>query len=65
MVGCMVSSSLSILPAFYLAQEADYVDLDGAMFLKDDPYDLMVYENGKCYSATSVRHKEAEQWEEE
>ncbi|MBP9878035.1 MAG: dipeptide epimerase [Alphaproteobacteria bacterium] len=49
MVGCMVSSSLSILPAYFLAQQADYADLDGAAFLQNDPYDYVVYENGSLF----------------
>ena len=36
MVGCMVCTSLSIAPAFVLAQQADYADLDGALLLADD-----------------------------
>jgi L-alanine-DL-glutamate epimerase-like enolase superfamily enzyme len=36
MVGCMVSTSLSILPAFFLAQDADFTDLDGALLLQHD-----------------------------
>lgn len=36
MVGCMVSSSLSIAPALLLAGHADFVDLDGPLWLKAD-----------------------------
>lgn len=36
MVGCMVSTSLSIAPAVVLAQGADFIDLDGAMLLARD-----------------------------
>lgn len=36
MVGCMVSSSLSIAPALHLAAGADFVDLDGPLWLADD-----------------------------
>ncbi len=36
MVGCMVGSSLSLLPAYYLAAAADLVDLDAALLLKKD-----------------------------
>ncbi len=44
MVGCMVSTSLSMAPAFLLAQGADFVDLDGPLLLAKDrilpiPYD--------------------------
>ena len=36
MVGCMISSSLSIVPALQIAMQADYIDLDGPVWLKND-----------------------------
>ena len=36
MVGCMLSTSLGIAPAFLLAQTAKWVDLDGALLLAKD-----------------------------
>jgi L-alanine-DL-glutamate epimerase-like enolase superfamily enzyme len=36
MVGCMISTSLSIAPAFHVAAQADCADLDGPLWLKDD-----------------------------
>lgn len=36
MVGCMVGTSLSMAPAVLLAQDADYVDLDGPLHLSKD-----------------------------
>ena len=36
MVGCMVSTSLSIAPALHVAARADYADLDGPLWLKQD-----------------------------
>jgi len=36
MTGCMVSSSLSMAPAFYVAGFSDYVDLDGPLWLRED-----------------------------
>lgn len=36
MIGCMVSSSRSIAPALLLAGEAEFVDLDGPLWLKAD-----------------------------
>jgi L-alanine-DL-glutamate epimerase-like enolase superfamily enzyme len=36
MVGCMVSTSLSIAPAFHLAGRADYADIDGPLWLRED-----------------------------
>jgi L-alanine-DL-glutamate epimerase-like enolase superfamily enzyme len=36
MVGCMLSTSLGVYPAFLLGQDADYTDLDGALLLERD-----------------------------
>ena len=36
MVGCMLSTSLGIAPAFLAAQGADWVDLDGPILLAED-----------------------------
>ena len=36
MVGCMVASSLSMMPAYFLGLQADYVDLDGPIWLEKD-----------------------------
>ena len=45
MVGCMVSTSLSIAPATLLTTEAEYVDLDGPLLLKNDRQDGLCYRN--------------------
>ena len=39
MLGCMVESNASIAAAVHLAPLVDYVDLDGALLLAEDPYD--------------------------
>lgn len=36
MTGCMLGTSLAMAPAMFLAQQADYVDLDGPLLLADD-----------------------------
>lgn len=36
MVGCMLGTSLGIAPAFLVAQQAEWVDLDGALLLAKD-----------------------------
>lgn len=36
MTGCMISSSLSIAPAFHIAALSDFVDLDGPLWLRED-----------------------------
>jgi L-alanine-DL-glutamate epimerase-like enolase superfamily enzyme len=38
MLGCMVESTLGIAAAVQLAPLVDYVDLDGAALLADDPF---------------------------
>ncbi len=36
MVGCMVCTSLGIAPAFHVARHADFIDLDGPLWLQQD-----------------------------
>lgn len=36
MVGCMVSTSIAIAPAFHVARHAEFVDLDGPVWIADD-----------------------------
>jgi len=47
MVGCMLSTSLAIRPAFALAQRAQWVDLDGPLLLAKDRKDGFVYKDGQ------------------
>jgi len=49
MVGCMLSSSLGIAPAFALAQTADWVDLDGPALLAKDRPDGFRFERGMIH----------------
>jgi L-alanine-DL-glutamate epimerase-like enolase superfamily enzyme len=52
MVGCMVSTSLSIAPAILVAQAARIVDLDGPLLLaKDRPHGLR-YDGSTVYPAS-------------
>lgn len=46
MVGSMVATSLALAPAFYLAQGADWVDLDGPLLLAKDRVPGFTIENG-------------------
>jgi L-Ala-D/L-Glu epimerase len=46
MVGCMLSTSLGIAPAFLVAQGARWVDLDGALLLAKDREDAFKVEGG-------------------
>ena len=47
MLGCMVATSLSMLPALSLYKYADFIDLDGPCFLKQDRKYGIKYKNGK------------------
>lgn len=44
MVGCMVATSLAMAPAVLLAQDADFVDLDGPLLLARDRETALTYE---------------------
>ncbi len=43
MVGCMVGTSLAMAPAVLLAQDADFVDLDGPLLLARDRTPALAY----------------------
>jgi L-alanine-DL-glutamate epimerase-like enolase superfamily enzyme len=46
MVGCMLGTSLGIAPAFLLAQDADWIDLDGALLLARDRAGALMMRDG-------------------
>lgn len=46
MIGCMVSTSLSMMPALMLQDYADWIDLDGPLWLKNDRAGGLVYQDG-------------------
>jgi L-alanine-DL-glutamate epimerase-like enolase superfamily enzyme len=56
MVGCMVSTSLSMAPALVIAQQADVVDLDGPLLLARDR------DGGLRYDGSIVHPPERELW---
>ncbi|RVG08745.1 dipeptide epimerase, partial [Sinorhizobium meliloti] len=56
MVGCMVGSSLAMAPAVLVAQDADFVDLDGPLLLSKDR------SPGLRYEASLVFPPEASLW---
>lgn len=41
-VGCMMGSSLAMAPATLVAQNADWVDLDGSLWVKEDSEKLVI-----------------------
>jgi len=49
MVGCMVATSLAMAPALILAQDADYVDLDGPLLLARDRVPGLTYASGEVF----------------
>lgn len=49
MVGCMVSTSLSMAPAMLLAQNADFVDLDGPLLLGKDRIPSIKYSGSTIF----------------
>ena len=51
MVGCMIETSLSISAAMVIAKGADYIDLDGCLLIKDDPFSFLGEENGRLIKA--------------
>jgi L-alanine-DL-glutamate epimerase-like enolase superfamily enzyme len=56
MVGCMVGTSLAMAPAVLLAQDAEFVDLDGPLLLARDR------EPGLRYTASLVFPPEPTLW---
>jgi L-Ala-D/L-Glu epimerase len=49
MIGCMVGTSLAMAPAVLLAQDADFVDLDGPLLLAHDREPGLVYEDSRVF----------------
>jgi L-alanine-DL-glutamate epimerase-like enolase superfamily enzyme len=47
MVGCMVGTSLAMAPAMLVAQDADFVDLDGPLILKEDRKPGLVFDGSR------------------
>ena len=47
MLGCMISSSVSVTAAAHLAPLVDYADLDGNLLIANDPYSGVQVERGK------------------
>lgn len=49
MIGCMIETSLGIYSAYNLSSGVDYLDLDGFLIIKDDPFKLVKEEDGLLY----------------
>lgn len=52
MLGCMISSSVSVTAASHLAPLVDYADLDGNLLIEDDPFHGVQVEQGKLVLPT-------------
>ncbi|MGC9329577.1 MAG: dipeptide epimerase, partial [Candidatus Hinthialibacter sp.] len=46
MLGCMIESSLGIAAAAQLASNADFLDLDGAALVSNDPFKGLLFQDG-------------------
>ncbi len=57
MIGCMMASSLSMAPATLLCEGAQYVDLDGPLWMAQDRSPALHYDNQYC-----VHPPHAELW---
>jgi L-alanine-DL-glutamate epimerase-like enolase superfamily enzyme len=56
MVGCMVGTSLAMAPAFLVAQQAQFVDLDGPLWLAEDR------PHGFRFTGSTMHPNDAELW---
>jgi len=54
MCGCMICTSLSIAPAFHIARHAQFVDLDGPLWLKEDQPGGVRLEQGKLVAPSGA-----------
>ena len=54
MVGCMVATSLSMAPAFFMAQDTAIVDLDGPLLLTQDRAHAMHYQQALLYPPSAA-----------
>lgn len=49
MIGCMIETSLGISSAMNIAKFGDVFDLDGFLFLEEDPFQFVFEDKGKLY----------------
>lgn len=52
MLGCMVESSVAISAAYQISGEVDFLDLDGNLLIKNDPFNGVFVENGILNKST-------------
>ena len=63
LLGCMIESSVGVTAAAHLAGLADWIDLDGHLWLADDDYEGISYDKAGCLAmpdrpGIGVRRKE-------
>jgi len=52
MLGCMIESSVAVTAAAHLGALCQYVDLDGPLLIRNDPFQGVTYQHGRlCLSA--------------
>lgn len=49
MIGCMVETSVGISSAMHLCYGLDYIDLDGSLILKNEPFGLLKESEGQLH----------------
>jgi L-Ala-D/L-Glu epimerase len=54
MIGCMIESSILISAAAHLAELCDFLDIDGNILIKDDPYEGVTSEKGMLSFASAT-----------
>ena len=54
MVGCMIASSLAIAPAWHVARHAEFVDLDGPLWLREDHPGGVVMRDGLLQAPSAL-----------
>ncbi len=47
MLGCMIETSVGVTAAAHIAPLCDYVDLDGPLLIRDDPYQGVCFEGSR------------------
>jgi L-alanine-DL-glutamate epimerase-like enolase superfamily enzyme len=54
MIGCMIETSIQISAAAHLAELADFLDLDGALLIRNDPYHGVTASRGVLSFSTAT-----------
>jgi L-alanine-DL-glutamate epimerase-like enolase superfamily enzyme len=52
LLGCMIESSLAVTAAAHIAPLCQHVDLDGPLLIDDDPFEGVLYGEGRIILPT-------------